>query len=138
MRIYTIGYGNRKFEDFVELLRRFRIRLVADVRSFPRSKWLEFEKEGLQNSLPSRGIKYVHLRELGGYRRGGYEAYMQTDEFRRGFKKLMELASKNRAVIMCLESYPSGCHRRFIAGRLKELGWEVIHIVGKKGRQQTL
>lgn len=138
MRIYTIGYGNRKFEEFIELLRRFKIRLVVDVRSFPRSKWPEFERESLQDSLPSRGIEYVHLRELGGYRRGGYEAYMWTDEFREGLRKLIELASKRLAVIMCLESYPSGCHRRFIAGRLKELGWEVIHIVGKKGRQQIL
>ncbi len=111
---------------------------MVDVRSFPRSKWPEFEKEGLQNSLPSLGIGYVHLRELGGYRRGGYEKYMQADEFREGLRKLMELARKNRAVIMCLESYPSGCHRRFIAGRLRDLGWEVVHIVGKKGGQQTL
>jgi uncharacterized protein (DUF488 family) len=138
MRIYTIGYGNRKFEDSIELLRRFKIKLVVDIRSFPRSKWPEFEEENLQDSLPSRGIGYVHLRELGGYRRGGYGAHMKTDEFREGLRKLMELASKNRAVIMCLESYPSGCHRRFIADRLKEVGWEVIHIVGKKGRQRTL
>lgn len=138
MRIYTIGYSNRKLEDFIKLLHRLGIKLVVDVRSFPRSKWPEFEGENLKRSLPSRGIKYVHLRELGGYREGGYKAYMRTDEFEGGLRKLVELAGKERAVIMCLESHPSGCHRRFIAGRLKELGWKVIHIVGKKGRQQTL
>lgn len=131
MRIYTIGYGNRKFEDFVFLLKRFGIELVADVRAFPTSKWPEFVKENLQMSLPARGIDYVHLRELGGYRRGGYKAYMRTDDFKRGIEKLMQLARQRSTAIMCVESYPSGCHRRFIAGRLRRSGWKVVHIVGK-------
>lgn len=137
MKIYTIGYGNRKFEDFVELLKRLGIKLIADVRSFPTSKWPEFVKENLQKSLPVRGIDYVHLHELGGYRRGGYEAYMRTENFKRELEKLMQLARRKPTAIMCVESSPSACHRRFIAGQLRELGWEVVHIVGK-GRQKTL
>ena len=135
-KIFTIGYGNRKFDDFVELLKRFGIELVIDVRRFPTSKWSEFVKESLQRTLPIRGIGYVHLRALGGYR-GGYGAYTLTPEFKQGLKELMRLAREKPAVIMCVESSPSACHRRFIAKELKKRKWKVVHIVGK-GKQQTL
>ncbi len=135
--IYTIGYGNRKFEDFVSLMKRFNIKLVADVRSFPTSKWPEFVKENLQKVLPANGIGYIHLRELGGYRRGGYKAYMKTADFKEGLKTLMQLARERPTTVMCVESSPSACHRRFIAKRLRRRGWEVVHIVGN-GKQQTL
>ena len=36
--IFTIGYGNREFEDFMALLKRFDIELIIDVRRFPTSK----------------------------------------------------------------------------------------------------
>jgi len=137
LKIYTIGYGNRKFEDFVSLLRRFNIELVVDVRAFPTSKWPEFVKENLQKALPAHSIGYIHLRELGGYRRGGYEAYMRTDDFKGGLEKLMQLARERPSVVMYVESSPSACHRRFIARRLRRRRWEVVHIVGK-GKQQTL
>lgn len=129
-KIYTIGYGNQKFDDFVGLLRRFRIDLLVDVRRFPTSKWSEFVKENLETTLPDHGITYVHLRELGGYR-GGYREYTRTNDFKAGLKELMRLAGEKSAAIMCVESSPSGCHRRFIAAELKKRGWKVIHIMGK-------
>jgi len=135
-KIYTIGYGNRKFDDFVSLLKRFNIELVADVRAFPTSKWPEFVKENLQKTLSASGIDYVHLRGLGGYRRGGYEAYMRTADFERGLEELTRLAREKATVIMCVEPSPSACHRRFIAERLRQ-EWEVIHIVDK-GKLQKL
>ena len=78
-KIFTVGYGNRKFDDFVELLKRFSIELIIDVRRFPTSKWPEFVKENLQRTLPTKGVGYVHIRELGGYR-GGYGVYTRTHE----------------------------------------------------------
>jgi len=137
LKIYTIGYSNRKFDDFVSLLKRFNIERVVDVRAFPTSKWPEFVKENLQEALPAHGIDYVHLRELGGYRRGGYEAYMRTNDFKRGLEKLMQLARERPSVVMCVESSPSACHRRFITRRLRRRRWEVVHIIGK-GKQKTL
>lgn len=135
-KIYTVGYGNRKFDDFVELLKRFGIELIIDIRRFPTSKWPEFVKENLHRALSTRGIGYVHIRELGGYR-GGYGAYTRTQEFKQALKELMELAREKPSAIMCVESYPSGCHRCFIARELKRRRWNVVHIVGK-GKQQTL
>jgi uncharacterized protein (DUF488 family) len=135
-KIFTVGYGNRKFDDFVELLRRFGIELIIDVRRFPTSKWPEFVKENLQRTLPIKGVDYVHIRELGGYR-GGYGDYTKTREFRQALKELMKLAREKPSAIMCVESSPSACHRRFIARELKKRRWRVVHLVGK-GKQQML
>lgn len=138
MRIYTIGYGDKEFEELTELLQEVEVDMVVDVRSFPTSKWPEFEKEKLQNLLEGHGIDYVHLEELGGYRDEGYEEYMSTEEFENGIDQFTELAGERKVALLCLESYPSGCHRRFIAEELVDRGWNVIHLVGKKGRQKIL
>lgn len=136
-KIYTIGYGDKEFGRLIEILKRVGIERIVDVRSFPKSKWPEFVKESLESSLPERNIDYVHLRKLGGFRDEGYENYMESDDFQEGLDRLMELARERRTVVMCVESYPSGCHRRYISQKLEELDWEVIHLVGKKGKQRT-
>jgi len=68
--------------------------------------------------------------ELGGYRRGGYEAHMRSQAFRAGIERLLSLAEDGRVAIMCAERAPEGCHRRFIAAHLVSLGVRVIHILG--------
>ncbi len=129
-RIYTIGYGDKNFEDFLKILRRLRVEILVDVRAFPTSKWPEFKKESLERTLPLQGIRYVHLPELGGYRRGGYEAFMESEEFKRGLGKVVRLARESVTCLVCVEPNPQACHRRFIAGKLREAGWEVVHVFG--------
>jgi uncharacterized protein (DUF488 family) len=133
--IYTIGYGNRKLEDFLGILRRHKIQVIADVRRFPTSKREEFKKENLRDLLAGEGFEYVHLPELGGYR-GGYQKYMGTPAFKQGLSQLIDLAKSKRTVIMCLEESPRGCHRRYIASALRKRKWEVLHIV-RKGELMT-
>ncbi len=132
-KIYTIGYSDKTFSRFVRILKQRNITQVVDVRHFPTSKWPEYEKENLQKNLSKQGISYTHLESLGGYRDQGYSEYIETEKFKKGLKKLINLAKKKSTAIMCLESYPSGCHRRFIARCLEERGWNIIHLVGKKG-----
>jgi uncharacterized protein (DUF488 family) len=129
--IYTIGYGGRRLEDFVSLLKQFGIKQVVDVRAFPTSKYEGFKREELEKFLPQHGISYLWMEELGGYRRGGYEAYTRQRKFGEGVERLEGVAGEKPTVIMCLEGYPSGCHRRFISRELAKRGWRVLHIVGK-------
>ena len=93
---------------------------MADVRRFPTSKkHPHFSRENLGPALKEAGIEYVFLgEELGGYRRGGYEAYTETEGFRRGLGRLEELAVQGKTAIMCAERDPRGCHRRYIAAAL--------------------
>ncbi len=91
-----------------------------------------FVKQSLEELLPFQSVGYVYLgKELGGYRRGGYEAYMQSAEFSKGVEALEAIGGGDRAAFMCCERIPWKCHRRFIASELERRGWRVIHIIDK-------
>ena len=133
--IYTIGTGNRTLEEFIDILETYKIKAVIDVRSFPLSKnFPHFSKDNLAEVLKKEGFEYIHLgKELGGFRKGGYEAHMKTAEFKRGIEKVEEIAMKDITVFFCAEKLFFRCHRKFISDILSEKGWRVFHIV-EKGR----
>jgi len=131
--VYTLGTSNRCKEEFVEILNHYKIKAVIDVRRFPTSKWEHFKKENLQRFLEKEGIQYFYLgKELGGYRRGGYEEHIQSVSFQKGVEKLEVVAIKIKSTFVCAERLPWRCHRRFIGKVLQERGWTVIHIIEKE------
>jgi len=80
--------------------------------------------------LLSSEIEYVYMGgELGGFRKGGYEAYVKTKEYKQALKSLQKVAKRSPTVIMCCEKLPAGCHRRYISQSLKKLGWKVVDII---------
>jgi uncharacterized protein (DUF488 family) len=128
--IFTIGHSTRRFEDLLEILRRYRISLLVDIRHFPRSCHNpQFNKETLEANLPAAGIAYHWLEKLGGFRPGGYEAYTASREFAEGLEELKALASEQRTAIMCAGMVWFRCHRRFVADKLAELGFHATHIL---------
>ena len=145
-QMWTIGHSTRKIDQFTSLLEERGIKLVADVRGLPGSKrYPQFNKEALAQSLRERGIRYEHLPELGGRRKPrpdsrntawrnasfrGYADYMETEEFHKGVRRLLDLANEaGRAAIMCAEAVWWRCHRALISDYLKAQGIEVTHIV---------
>ena len=47
--------------------------------------------------LRKENIEYVYLGELlGGYRRQGYIAFMETEEFKKGLERLKKLAKEKK------------------------------------------
>ncbi|KYH37050.1 MAG: hypothetical protein AYL29_009750 [Candidatus Bathyarchaeota archaeon B24] len=127
--MWCIGYSGRSIEEFLEKLRENRIELVVDIRRFPVSKFEAYRRDRLAEILAKKGIAYLWLGDLlGGYRTGGFENYMKTDDFKRGLKRLIEEAAIRRTCIMCLERKQRYCHRRFIAKALEEEGFEVLEI----------
>lgn len=132
--IYTLGTSNRELEEFVDILRFYEIKVVLDIRRFPVSKrFPHFKKENVEEVLKENGISYIHIEALGGYRKGGYESYMETEEFKTALQKLMEIVRNERVCIICAEKFPWRCHRKFISKALEEHGFEVHHII-EKGR----
>jgi uncharacterized protein (DUF488 family) len=128
MKIYTIGYGNRKTEDFIFLLRNHGVKIVVDVRRYPVSKYPGFTKAELEKTLPQHGIEYIFMGDtLGGFRRG-YKQYTSEEIYTKGIKDLLAVAEKGNTAIMCLEQNYKGCHRRFIAETLMKMNVEVHHI----------
>ncbi len=114
------------------MLEAYQIEVIVDVRRFPTSKHKHFKQENLKASLNHCGIDYHHVTELGGYRKGGYKKYMETEEFERGLLYVEKLAASKRVAVMCAELLYTQCHRRFIADALKLRGHTVIHIINAK------
>ena len=75
-------------------------------------------------------VGYFYLgNELGGYRRGGYQSFVMSEQFQKGIGLLEEVALESKVVILCAERLPWRCHRRFIGEELSKRGWLVNHII---------
>ena len=132
MRIYTLGTGLRSEENVVGILKHFNIEVFLDVRSYPKSRVRIFNRADLEELLQRIGIHYHFLgKELGGFRKKRYEKYALTESFSRGVDNIERIARKNSSVIVCAETLPWKCHRRFIALELQGRGWETFHIIEK-------
>lgn len=156
MRIYTIGHSTRTLDELVEALRSFGVRTLVDVRTVPRSRHVpQFNAESLRRTLPNRGIRYRHMKALGGLRRPrpdstntawrntgfrGFADYMETPEFEEALGELRALAREAGPVaIMCAEAVPWRCHRSLVADALIGSGDEVVDIMGpRSGRPHAL
>jgi len=148
-KIWTIGHSTREIDDFISLLKENGIGVVSDVRMFPGSRrYPQFGREALAKSLADAGIGYEHFPELCGRRKTspdskntawrnesfrGYADYMETEDFRKGIARLIEVAQKSGpAAIMCAEAVWWRCHRSLISDYLKAHGVEVLHILDHK------
>jgi uncharacterized protein (DUF488 family) len=147
--VFTIGHSTRTVDELVSLLREAEVTLLVDVRSIPRSRAMpQFNIDVLPGALAAAGIRYEHLRALGGRRHHpkgsppspntywrvsafrNYADYAETPEFRAGLDTLRELARDARCAIMCAEAVWWRCHRRIIADYLLAAGERVEHILG--------
>ncbi|WP_304344667.1 DUF488 family protein [Chryseobacterium koreense] len=144
--IFTIGHSNHPFEKFLEILKSFKIQVLADIRRYPGSrKYPQFNKDSLQMTLPENGIEYVHFEDLGGRRKvqpnskntawrldafRAYADYMETESFKKAIKELEKIATKKRVCFMCSEAVWWSCHRSLVSDYLKTEGWNVQHIMG--------
>lgn len=130
--IYTVGTSNYSKEDFLDLLYHYAVETVIDVRRFPKSKFEHFTRGNFASLLEKGGIHYLYLgKELGGFRKEGYEAYTSTTAFQKSIARLELTARKRVNAFVCAERLPWKCHRRFIASSLAQRGWQVVHIIDK-------
>jgi uncharacterized protein (DUF488 family) len=131
-RIFTLGTDRRSEEDFIEILLSYNIAALIDVRSVPKSRIPTLTRGNLEELLKREGIEYFFLgRELGGFRKGGYTAYLVTEEFTQGIETLESIAEKKQAAIICAERFPWKCHRKWISRELHQRGWAIEHIIDK-------
>src|SRR6266513_854828 len=67
--VWTVGHSTRSAAELNYILANHEIGHLADVRSFPGSRrYPQFNRERLSESLPSVGVNYHHLPNLGGRR----------------------------------------------------------------------
>lgn len=139
--IWTIGHSNHTFETFASLLASERIEFVADVRSYPYSRFApQFNREPFQRALWERRIRYLFFgEELGGrpgkdehYDADGHALYgpmSEEPQFSLAIDRLVAGADDHRIALVCSEADPGACHRRLLVGKvLADLGLQLHHI----------
>jgi uncharacterized protein (DUF488 family) len=140
--IYSIGYGNRQWEEVQQLLSQRGCTFLIDVRSNPFSKFNpSFSKDHLSHLCSKAGIRYVFMgNTLGGkpssdkhFDQDGKVNYLllaKSKEFQYGLARIITAHKKGVYVcLMCSELKPQECHRcKLIGAELKEQGIEIIHI----------
>lgn len=146
---FTIGHSNRSIGEFTELLKEAEIRILADIRTIPRSRTNpQFNRDTLAHSLVSLGISYEHMAALGGLRGKArtlsteingfwtnesfhnYADYALSEQFHAGLEHLLDEGHRWRSAIMCSEAVWWRCHRRIVADYLIASGEAVFHIMG--------
>lgn len=125
--LFTIGHSNQTAEQFVGLLQKHGVRLLADVRSAPASRFApQFNRAALTRSLQDAGIEYRWFGQmLGGKPRA------PEPVFSAGIAELLEAAGDHTTAIMCAERDPRMCHRtHLVTPALLKKGATVTHILG--------
>jgi uncharacterized protein (DUF488 family) len=159
----TIGHSRHPLDVFLQLLARYDVELLADVRSVPQSRFSpQFGRKQLEAAVAATGRSYLFLgKELGGrpdgasfYDDDGHVLYgrrARSAEFLDGVRRLEAELPGRRVAILCSEENPAHCHRRLLVGRvLGAQGVAIDHIRGdgrlepeselarEAGRQGTL
>ncbi len=122
-QLFTIGHSNQEWSAFLQVLNRFGIPLVVDVRSRPNSsRFPHFSQPEFEVALREAGLAYLFLgEELGGrpadakaYREDGlvdYRARRQSYGFRAGIERVLTELAAQTLVLLCAEEDPLACHR---------------------------
>jgi uncharacterized protein (DUF488 family) len=153
--VFTLGHSTRSLGDFVQLLEAYGIERIADIRTVPRSRHNpQFNADTFAPALEAASVEYEPLKALGGLRRPrkdslntgwrndsfrGFADYMQTEAFREGLGRLIEMGRAKRVAIMCAEAVPWRCHRSLVADALLVQGISTVEILSESSwREHTL
>jgi len=133
MKIFTIGFTNKKAQDFFEKLRAAGVRRVVDVRLHNVSQLAGFsKKDDLRYFLRAiAGIDYVHAPDLAptkelldAYKKQKGEWVVYEREFldlmaQRHIETTISKDLVENACLLCSEEKPHHCHRRLVAEYLQ-------------------
>lgn len=127
--LWTVGHSNHEAEAFLTLLDRHRIDCIVDVRSYPYSRFQQFNREELAPSLKRSGIGYLFLGlELGGrpaqpdhFDEEGHALYGKMalePRFTAALDRVIAGTAEHRIALMCSCGKPRDCHRRLLIGKV--------------------
>lgn len=143
MDIYTIGHSNYPVEKLIDMLKRYDINTVIDIRGTPYSKYnIQYNKETIANTLREAGFLYIYMaRELAAkrenkksYNKEGYsdfEKVIAEEEFLKGIERLKLGCEKGyKIALLGAMQDPIRCHRSILVGRaLRDNKFNVNHIL---------
>jgi len=134
--LFTIGYEGISLEQYVNKLIENDIKILFDVRSFPRSMKYGFSKSQLQHAVENVGISYTHLPKLGivSSKRKSLETQEDYDNLFDDYKATVlktnisdqeiisiSLIKEKRVALTCFEANIKQCHRYHLANSITDL-----------------
>ncbi len=146
MKLYTIGFTQKRAETFFELLRCNGIQRLVDIRVSPDGQLSGFtRKDDLPYFLDrlADGCEYVHRPELAPTKEilKDYRADRDWDRYVHRFEALLDerhvpdILDRDEfeaavSCLLCSEATPEQCHRRLVAERLAKhwLDVEIVHL----------
>ena len=142
-RVFTIGYEGADVDRFLTTLKDAGVSTLADVRAVALSRKKGFSKSALRDSLAAQDIGYQHFIKLGTPKEGRHAAragdgdlmrriycdqVLATEPAQEAFRELEALARAQPICLLCFERDPANCHRRVLAQRLAEKGFETVDL----------
>lgn len=140
--VFTVGHSTHDIKYFIELLNKYSVNCLIDVRSSPYSRIApQFNKDALNSILKSNKILYAHFEKEFGARhtkpsllddgKVDFDKVRDTVEFKQGVQRLEKsLELEYRVALMCAEANPFDCHRfSMISYQLVKEGFQVRHIL---------
>lgn len=145
MDIYTMGFTQKRAEQFFENIRKNEIEILIDVRlnnqsqlaGFTKGKDLAYFLDKICNCKYDHNIVYAPTKEiLQQYKKNEIEWVEYEKEYHELIDKRKvanvfreKYALYSRVLLLCSEPTPEHCHRRLLAEYLeKELDCNIIHI----------
>jgi uncharacterized protein (DUF488 family) len=141
--LFTIGYEGADPDRFLAALKGAGVELLADVRAVALSRKRGFSKSALREALEHDGIGYRHFIELGTPKAGRQAAragdgevlrriycddVLTTDRAQTAIETLSRMAAERPVCLLCFERDPATCHRRLLAERVAERGFEAVDL----------
>lgn len=143
IEIYTLGHSNYPFDKLIEILKKYNINCVVDIRAIPYSKYnTQYNKELFQENLKKLGYTYIYMADEFGAKRKTRESYndegyadfervILEDDFKKGVQRLKVGCDKGyKIVLLAAMQEPIRCPRAILVGReLVKEGFNVKHIM---------
>ena len=143
IEIYTLGHSNYSFDKFINILKKYNINCVVDIRAIPYSKYnTQYNKEFFQANLRKLGYTYIYMADEFGAKRKSRQSYnnegyadfekvILENDFKKGIERLKIGCTKGyRIVLLGAMQEPIRCPRSILLGKelIKE-GFDVKHIM---------
>lgn len=144
MKLFTIGFTQKRAETFFDLLNRAEVKTLIDIRLKPDSQLSGFAKRNdlaffIPNLVP--GCTYRHLPELAPsemvldrYRVSKswstYEVEFLQLMTERRIPETLDPQSFENGCLLCSEAMPEHCHRRLVSELIQQKwgDFQIIHL----------
>jgi len=143
LAVYTVGYGGKSVDAFLNELLRFGIQVVVDVRANPVSRTYGFSRKVLGEIAPKVGLEYRHVPSLGipSKQRANltsFDSYQSLlDQYEsqtlpseaETIREIAQLMLEKPAILVCVEKDERCCHRSRLALSVSRIsGLDVVNL----------